>query len=79
MFWKECHVMDERLRVVARLLEGEKMAPLCAEFSGFRARPATRSTTVTKIAGSRPLATGVTERIARRIGCRPPLKRRSCA
>jgi hypothetical protein len=28
MPWKECHVMDERLRFVARLLEGEKMAPL---------------------------------------------------
>ena len=24
--------MDERLRFVVRLLEGEKMAPLCAEF-----------------------------------------------
>ena len=24
--------MDERLRFVARLLEGEKMAPLCAAF-----------------------------------------------
>src|SRR3989441_11954745 len=32
MPWKECHVMDERLRFVARLLEGEKMAPLCAAF-----------------------------------------------
>src|SRR5260370_1192018 len=32
MLWKECHVMDERLRFVARLLEGEKMAPLCAAF-----------------------------------------------
>ena len=32
MPWKECHVMDERLRFVVRLLEGEKMAPLCAEF-----------------------------------------------
>src|SRR5258705_12747684 len=32
MPWKECHVMDERLRFVARLLEGEKMAPMCAEF-----------------------------------------------
>src|SRR3981189_69306 len=31
MPWKECHVMDERLRFVARLLEGEKMARLCAE------------------------------------------------
>ena len=29
---KECHVMDERPRFVARLLEGEKMAPLCAGF-----------------------------------------------
>ena len=32
MPWKECYVMDERLRFVARLLEGEKMARLCAEF-----------------------------------------------
>ena len=32
MPWKECHVMDERVRFVARLLDGEKMAPLCAEF-----------------------------------------------
>ena len=32
MPWKECHVMDERLRFVARRLEGEEMAPLCAEF-----------------------------------------------
>src|SRR6187397_306677 len=31
MPWKECHVVDERLRFVARRLEGEKMAPLCAE------------------------------------------------
>jgi putative transposase len=32
MPWRECHVMDERLRFVARLLDGEKMAPLCVEF-----------------------------------------------
>ena len=32
MPWKECHVMDERLRFVARLLEGETMAALCEEF-----------------------------------------------
>ena len=32
MPWKECKPMDERLRFVARLLEGEKMAPLCWEF-----------------------------------------------
>ena len=45
MPWKECHVMDERLRFVARLLEGEKMAPLCAEFgisrkTGYKKVPA---------------------------------------
>ena len=32
MPWKECHPVDERLRFVARLLDGEKMAPLCHEF-----------------------------------------------
>jgi hypothetical protein len=32
MPWKECHGEDERLRFVARLMDGEKMAPLCAEF-----------------------------------------------
>ena len=32
MPWKECYPVDERLRFVARLLEGEKMAGLCAEF-----------------------------------------------
>jgi len=32
MPWKECHAVDERLRFVARRLDGEKMAPLCAEF-----------------------------------------------
>jgi transposase InsO family protein len=32
MPWKECSVMDERLRFVARLLDGEPMSPLCREF-----------------------------------------------
>jgi putative transposase len=32
MPWRECHTMDERLRFVARLLDGEKMAVLCREF-----------------------------------------------
>jgi putative transposase len=30
--WRECYKVDERLRFVARLLEGEKMAVLCREF-----------------------------------------------
>ena len=32
MPWKECKPMDERLRFVARLLDGEKMAVVCREF-----------------------------------------------
>jgi putative transposase len=32
MPWQECSKMDERLRFVARLLDGEKMAGLCREF-----------------------------------------------
>ena len=33
MPWKECHPIDERLKFVARLLDGEKMSPLCREFA----------------------------------------------
>lgn len=36
MPWQECSKVDERLRFVARLLEGEKMAELCREFDIFR-------------------------------------------
>src|SRR6516164_9921277 len=32
MPWQECSKMDERLRFVARLLDGEKMAVVCREF-----------------------------------------------
>ena len=32
MGWQECSLMDEKLKFIARLLEGEKMAPLCREF-----------------------------------------------
>ena len=32
MPWKECKPMDERLKFIGRLLQGEKMAPLCREF-----------------------------------------------
>ena len=36
MPWQECYKMDERLRFVARLLDGEKMAVLCREFDVSR-------------------------------------------
>ena len=29
---EECNLMDERFKVIARLLNGEKMAVLCREF-----------------------------------------------
>ena len=32
MPWKECNIVEERRRFVARLLDGEKMAPLCRDF-----------------------------------------------
>jgi len=47
MPWKECHAVDERLRFIARLLDGEKMAQLCEApplgggLLGGRSRPAT--------------------------------------
>jgi putative transposase len=30
--WKECNQMDERLKFIARLLDGEKMAVACRQF-----------------------------------------------
>jgi len=36
-------VMDERLRFVIRLKDGESMAALCREFQISRVKPATRS------------------------------------
>jgi hypothetical protein len=34
--WQECNLMDERLKFIARLLDGEKMAQLCREFGVSR-------------------------------------------
>jgi hypothetical protein len=49
MPWKASKPMDERLKFVARVLDGEKMAPLCAS-SPSRARPTTRSSGATTTA-----------------------------
>ena len=32
MPWKDCSVMDERLRFVAKLLDGEAMSEVCRDF-----------------------------------------------
>ena len=59
MPWKECQVMDERLRFVARLLDGEKMAQ-SARSSEFPAKRATRFSIATRTSGSAgsPIAAG---------------------
>ena len=33
MPWMECSKMDEKVKFIARLMDGEKMAPLCREFN----------------------------------------------
>lgn len=33
MPWKECNQVDQKVKFIARLLDGEKMAPLCREFN----------------------------------------------
>ena len=73
MPWKECHVMDERIRFVARLLEGEKMAPLCAEFG--ISRKTGYKTSAIRIAVWRHSPTGTVGRIARPTDCRRSWKR----
>jgi putative transposase len=32
MPWKECNPIDERLKFIARLLDGDKMSGLCREY-----------------------------------------------
>ena len=60
MPWKECHVEDERLRFVARLLDGEKMA---------RAVPRVRDLAEDRLQDLRPLrdcgVEGLTDRSRR--------------
>jgi transposase len=74
MPWKECHVMDERLRFVARLLEGEKMAPLCAEF-GISRKTGYKIFDRYKDCGVQRSPIAADAPIAKRIDCRRSLKR----
>ena len=57
MPWNECKPMDERLRFIARLLEGEKMAPLGA---GVAAGP--RRTPLIRVFDAKITGLRVTER-----------------
>jgi len=66
--------MDERLKFIARLLDGEKMAVACRDFGISRKTPATRSSRATtrsawtdsRIARGGPIGTPM--RKARRYG-----------
>ncbi len=78
MPWKECHVVDERLRFVARLLDGEKMAGLCKEFgisrkTGYKIYDRYKDHGALGLDGSQPAA-----RTGTRIGYRCQLRRTSC-
>jgi hypothetical protein len=58
MPWKECKPMDERIRFIGRLLESEKMAPLCREF-GIRRVTGCRTRSNARSSGSRRNIHGV--------------------
>jgi len=62
MPWKECHVVDERLRFIARLMEGDKMAVVCEEFGISRK-------TGYKICGSACGNAGPTWPVPRSVRC----------
>ena len=47
MPWKECSVMDEKVRFVGRLLDGENMAALGREFA-ISGKTVTRSSIATE-------------------------------
>jgi hypothetical protein len=49
MPWKACKPVDERLKFIARSLDGEKMAGLCREFG--------MATSITRPADSNPSIT----------------------
>jgi putative transposase len=65
--------MDERLRFVARLFEGERWRR-CAPSSAFPARPATKSSTRTRTAASRPSPIAAADPTVRRIGLPVPIE-----
>jgi hypothetical protein len=52
MPWKERSIVEERMRFVLRLRDGESMASLCREF-GISRLPDIKSLTATKSAGSK--------------------------
>lgn len=50
MPWRKTSEMEERVRFVARLLEGDGMSEVCREF-GISRKTGTRSSTATRTTG----------------------------
>ena len=69
MLWQECSEVDERLRFVARLLEGEKMTGLCREFDISR-KTGYKILTRYQKTGLEGLTVRPSDRIGRPIDCR---------
>ena len=76
MPWKESSVMDERLRFLARVLDGEPMTEVCRDFgisrkTGYKIFDATRNT------ASRLFPIAHADRCDSPINCRPSSRRPS--
>src|ERR1700719_4052201 len=67
--WKECNQMDERLKFIAQLLDGEKMAVLCRQFGISRKTGATRSSRATTKSVWKGLPTARAGPTATRTSC----------
>ena len=74
MPWKECHVVDERARFVARLMDGETMTALCEEF-GISRKTGYRSPSGSSSLACGASAIGADGLIGTPISCRWPSKR----
>ena len=63
MPWRECSVMDERVRLIGHLLDGEGMSELCRAF-GISRKTAARSSIAAARRGSMRWRTGHAGRFA---------------
>ena len=74
MPWKECSVMEERLRFVARLLDGEAMSDVCREFGISRKTGYKIFNRFRKSADLRHSRIAHVDRSATLISCLPKLR-----
>ena len=70
MPWKECSVMDERLRFVARLIDGDSMTEVCRDF-GISRKTGYKIFARSRIMALKRSPTGLDARCATPISYRP--------